>query len=50
MNTEAELIKGDLVDSIPTAANPATMKQVAYIFGSIILLGVFLMSLTGMNV
>lgn len=50
MKNEAAVIRIQLVDSIPAAANPPTMKQVAYVFGGIILLGILLMSLTGMNV
>jgi len=36
-----------LVDTIPSTANPPSLKQVAMVFGAILLVGVLFMSLTG---
>ena len=50
MGNEATVIQTQLVDSIPSAANPASLKQVAMVFGTILLVGILFMSLTGTNV
>lgn len=50
MNDETKVIKTQLVDSIPAAAKPASFRQVAMVFGSILLVGILFMSLTGTKV
>ena len=50
MNDETEVIKKQLVDSIPNAAKPASAKQLLVVFGVILLAGFLFMSLTGTDV
>ncbi|MEA1880993.1 MAG: hypothetical protein U9N31_01110 [Candidatus Marinimicrobia bacterium] len=50
MGNEATVIQNQMVDSIPSAANPASLKQVAMVFGTILLIGILFMSLTGTNI
>ncbi len=50
MNDETKVIKIQLVDSIPATAKPASLKQVAMVFGSIFLVGILFMSITGTKV
>lgn len=50
MNDETKVIKTQLVDSIPATAKPASFRQVAMVFGSILLVGILFMSLTGTKV
>ena len=50
MNDETKVIKTQLVDSIPATAKPASLKQVAMVFGSILLVGILFMSITGTKV
>ena len=47
MGSEATVIQHQLVDTIPSTANPPSFKQVAMVFGAILLVGVLFMSLTG---
>jgi hypothetical protein len=50
MGSEATIIQNQLVDTIPSTANPSSFKQVAMVFGAILLVGVLFMSLTGTNI
>ena len=50
MGDEATIIKKQLVDSIPATANPATFRQVGLLFGLILVMGLFFMSLSGTSV
>jgi len=50
MNDETAVIQKQLVDSIPSAAKPASAKQVMFVFGIIVLVGFLFMTLTGTNV
>jgi len=50
MGSEATVIQHQLVDTIPSTANPPSFKQVAMVFGAILLVGVLFMSLTGTNI
>ena len=50
MNDETEVIKKQLVDSIPNAAKPASARQLLIVFGVILLAGFLFMSLTGTDV
>ncbi len=50
MNDEAAVIQKQLVDSIPAAANPPSLKKIALVFGVVLLAGLLFMSLTGTNV
>jgi hypothetical protein len=47
MGSEATVIQNQLVDTIPSTANPPSLKQVAMVFGVILLAGLLFMSLTG---
>ena len=50
MNDETAVIQKQLVDSIPSAAKPASAKQVMFVFSIIVLVGFLFMTLTGTNV
>ena len=50
MGDEAAVIQNQLVDTIPSAANPPTFKQVIKVFAIVLLAGFLFMSLTGTNV
>ena len=50
MGDEATIIKKQLVDSIPATANPATFRQVGLLFGLVLLMGLFFMTLSGTSV
>ena len=47
MDAEARVIKQQMVDSLPTATTPSSFKNVLLLFGSILLVGILLMSLAG---
>ena len=47
MDTEARVIKQQMVDSLPTVTTPSSFKNVLLLFGSILLVGILLMSLAG---
>ncbi len=47
MDAEARAIKQQMVDSLPTATTPSSFKNVLLLFGSILLVGILLMSLAG---
>ena len=47
MDAEARVIKQQMVDSLPTVTTPSSFKNVLLLFGSILLVGILLMSLAG---
>jgi hypothetical protein len=47
MDAEARVIKHQMVDSLPTVTTPSSFKNVLLLFGSILLVGILLMSLAG---
>ena len=47
MDAEARVIKQQMVDSLPTVTTPSSFKNVLFLFGSILLVGILLMSLAG---
>ena len=47
MDAEARVIKQQMVDSLPTITTPSSFKNVLLLFGSILLVGILLMSLAG---
>lgn len=47
MDAEARVIKQQMVDSLPTLTTPSSFKNVLLLFGSILLVGILLMSLAG---
>ena len=47
MDAEARAIKQQMVDSLPTVTTPSSFKNVLLLFGSILLVGILLMSLAG---
>ena len=47
MDAEARVIKQQMVDSLPTVTTPSSFKNVLLLFGSILLVGLLLMSLAG---
>ena len=47
MDAEARVIKQQMVDSLPTITTPSSFKNVLHLFGSILLVGILLMSLAG---
>ena len=47
MDAEARAIKQQMVDSLPTITTPSSFKNVLLLFGSILLVGILLMSLAG---
>ena len=50
MNDEALVIKKQLVDSIPATSTPPTLRNMVIVFGTVLLLGIFFMTLTGTSV
>ena len=50
MNDEVKVIQQQMVDSMPYAPKPASLKQVTFVFTGIILIGLVFMTLTGTNV
>ena len=50
MNDEALVIKKQLVDSIPATTTPPTLRNMIIVFGTVLLLGIFFMTLTGTSV
>ena len=50
MNDEALIIKKQLVDSIPATTTPPTLRNMIIVFGTVLLLGIFFMTLTGTSV
>ncbi len=50
MNDETKVIKTQLVDSLPAVSKPASFKQIAMVFGTVILVGILFMSITGTKV
>jgi len=47
MDAEVRVIKQQMVDSLPTITTPSSFKNVLLLFGSILLVGILLMSLAG---
>ena len=47
MDAEARVIKQQMVDSLPSVTTPSSFKNVLLLFGSILLVGILLMSLAG---
>ncbi len=47
MDAELRVIKQQMVDSLPTVTTPSSFKNVLLLFGSILLVGILLMSLAG---
>ena len=47
MDADARVIKQQMVDSLPTVTTPSSFKNVLLLFGSILLVGILLMSLAG---
>ena len=47
IDAEARVIKQQMVDSLPTVTTPSSFKNVLLLFGSILLVGILLMSLAG---
>ena len=47
MDAEARVIKQQMVDSLPSITAPSSFKNVLLLFGSILLVGILLMSLAG---
>mgnify|MGYP001500037699 FL=1 len=47
MDAEVRVIKQQMVDSLPTVTTPSSFKNVLLLFGSILLVGILLMSLAG---
>ena len=47
MDAEARVIKQQMVDSLPTITTPSSFKNVLLLFGSILIVGILLMSLAG---
>ena len=47
MDAEARVIKQQMVDSLPKITTPSSFKNVLLLFGSILLVGILLMSLAG---
>ena len=47
MDAEARVIKQQMVDSLPKITTPSSFKNVLLLFGSILLVGLLLMSLAG---
>ena len=50
MDDEAKVIKKQMIDSIPYTPKPASFRQIAYVFGGVLLIGIIFMTLTGTNV
>ncbi|MBT3662330.1 MAG: hypothetical protein HN927_03335 [Candidatus Marinimicrobia bacterium] len=50
MNDEVKVIQQQMVDSMPYAPKPASLKQVTFVFTGIILIGLVFMTLTGTSV
>ena len=50
MDDEAKVIKKQMIDSMPYAPKPASFRQIAFVFGGILLIGLVFMTLTGTNV
>ncbi|MDP6201317.1 MAG: hypothetical protein QF616_03675, partial [Candidatus Marinimicrobia bacterium] len=50
MNDEVKVIQQQMVDSIPYSPKPASFRQITFVFGGILLLGLAFMTLTGTNV
>ena len=50
MDDEAKVIKKQMIDSIPYTPKPASFRQIAYVFGGVLLIGLVFMTLTGTNV
>ena len=50
MDDEAKVIKKQMIDSIPYTPKPASFRQIAYVFGGVLLIGIVFMTLTGTNV
>ena len=47
IDAEARVIKQQMVDSLPTVTTPSSFKNVLLLFGSILLVGLLMMSLAG---
>ena len=47
MDAEVRVIKQQMIDSLPTVTTPSSFKNVLLLFGSILLVGILLMSLAG---
>ena len=47
MDAEARVIKQQMIDSLPIVTTPSSFKNVLLLFGSILLVGILLMSLAG---
>ena len=50
MDGEAKVIKKQMIDSMPYSPKPASFRQIAFVFGGILLIGLVFMTLTGTNV
>ena len=50
MDDEAKVIKKQMIDSMPYTPKPASFRQVAFVFGGVLLIGLVFMTLTGTNV
>lgn len=50
INDETKVMKTQLVDSLPAVSKPASFKQIAMVFGTVILVGILFMSITGTKV
>jgi hypothetical protein len=50
MNDEVKVIQQQMVDSMPYAPKPASLKQVTFVFTGIILIGLVFMTLTGTSI
>ena len=50
MDDEAKVIKKQMIDSMPYTPKPASFRQIAFVFGGVLLIGFAFMSLTGTNV
>ena len=50
MNDEVLVIKKQLVDSIPATTTPPTLKNMLIVFGTVLIVGIFFMSLTGTSI
>jgi len=50
MNDEVLVIKKQLVDSIPAATTPPSLRNMIIVFGTVLIVGIFFMTLTGTSI
>ena len=50
MNDEVLVIKKQLVDSIPAATTPPSLRNMIIVFGIVLIVGIFFMTLTGTSI